>query len=115
MLEQLGDRLPQPRDTSPSLLLDAIATARRDEELAALLRERLGRRETVLAGVVAQARAAGELTDEISTEAMTRFCTMLAAGALVLRGIGLESPDSGEWHALVARLLDALTPSGESS
>jgi hypothetical protein len=35
---------------------------------------------------------------------------MLATGALVLRGLGIEQPDPDDWHALIARLLDALAP-----
>ena len=110
LLEQLGDRLPQPRDSNPSLLIDAIAAARRDDDLAALLRARLGKRESMLADVVARAKDDGSVTDSISTEAFARFCTMLATGAVVLRGLGIEQPDPHDWHALIARLLDALEP-----
>ena len=110
VLERLGDRLPEPRPANPSLLVDAIAAARRDDDLAALLRARLGKREAMLAGVVARAKDDGTVTDEISTDAFARFCTMLATGALVLRGLGIEQPDPDDWHALVARLLDALAP-----
>lgn len=110
VLEQLGDRLPEPRASSPALLLDAIAAARRDDELAALLRERLGKREATLAEVVAQAKRDGSIDDAVSTDAFTRFCTMLATGAVVLRSLGIEQPDPDDWHALVARLLDVLAP-----
>jgi AcrR family transcriptional regulator len=110
VLEQLGDRLPEPRASSPPLLLDAIAAARRDDELAALLRERLGKRESMLAEVVAQAKRDGSFDDAVSTDAFARFCTMLATGALVLRSLGIEQPDPADWHALIARLLDVLAP-----
>jgi AcrR family transcriptional regulator len=110
VLERLGDRLPEPRGTEPPLLLDAVAAARRDDDLAALLRERLERRESMLAGVVARAKHDATLTDTVSTEAFTRFCTMLATGALVMRSLGLAQPDPDDWHALIARLLDALAP-----
>jgi AcrR family transcriptional regulator len=110
VLERLGDRLPAPRAAEPSLLLDAVAAARRDDDLAALLRERLVRRESMLAGVVTQAKHDATLTDTVSTEAFTRFCTMLATGALVMRSLGLDQPDPDDWHALIARLLNALAP-----
>jgi AcrR family transcriptional regulator len=110
LLEQLGDRLPQPRVNNPSLLVDAIAAARRDHDLAALLRARLGKRESMLADVVVRAKHDGSVADSISTDAFARFCTMLATGAVVLRGLGIEQPDADEWHALIARLLDALEP-----
>jgi AcrR family transcriptional regulator len=114
VLERLGDRLPEPREATPSLLVDAVAAARRDDDLAALLRERLGRRESVLGEVVVRAKHDGSFADTIATEAFARFCTMLATGALVLRGLGMEQPDPDDWHALIARLLDALAPPEET-
>jgi AcrR family transcriptional regulator len=98
VLERLGDRLPEPRPDAPSLLLDAVVAARRDDELAALLRERLGRRESMLADVVANAKDDGTFTEAVTTESIARFCTMLATGALVLRGLGIEQPDPDDWH-----------------
>jgi AcrR family transcriptional regulator len=114
VLEQLGDRLPAPRDSTPSLLVDAIAAARRDESLAALLRERLGRRESTLADVVGRAQHDGTITESISTAAFAHFCTMLATGAIVFRSLGIDQPDPDEWHALIARLLDSIASSEET-
>jgi AcrR family transcriptional regulator len=108
VLERLGDRLPAP-STEPSLLVDALAAARRDDDLCALLRDRLARREQLLSTVVERARSDGTVTDAVSADAFARFCTMLTTGALVLRGLGIEQPDPNDWHALIARLLDALT------
>jgi AcrR family transcriptional regulator len=110
LLEQLGDRLPQPRGNNPSLLVDAITAARRDDDLAALLRARLGKREAILADIVVRAKQDGNVDDSLSTNAFARFCTMLATGAVVLRSLGIEQPDPDDWHALIARLLDALAP-----
>ena len=110
VLERLGDRLPEPRAGSPMLLVDAIAAARRDEDLAALLRARLEKREAMVAGVVAQAKRDGSVDDSLSTDAFARFATMLATGALVFRSLGIAQPDPEEWHALIARLLDSLAP-----
>jgi hypothetical protein len=31
----------------------------------------------------------------------------------VMRGLGIDQPDPDDWHALIARLLDALAPSEE--
>jgi AcrR family transcriptional regulator len=114
VLERLGDRLPEPRETPPPLLIDALAAARRDDDLAALLRERLARREAKLADVVVRAKHDGSITDAVSTETFARFCTMLATGALVLRGLGIEQPDPAAWHALIARLLDSLATPEET-
>jgi AcrR family transcriptional regulator len=109
LLERLGDRLPAP-SADPSLLVDALAAARRDDDLSALLRDRLAHREQLLSAVVERARSDGTITESVSTDAFARFCTMLTTGALVLRGLGIEQPNSADWHALIARLLDALAP-----
>ena len=109
LLAELGDRLPTP-SSQPSLLVDAIAAARRDGDLSALLRDRLARREQLLADVVARAKSDGTVADDVSTDAFARFCTMLATGALVQRALGTDQPDPTEWHALIARLLDSLAP-----
>ena len=66
----------------------------------------------MVAGVIASAKDDGSVTDAVSTDAFAHFCMMLATGALVLRGLGIDQPDPDDWHALVARLLDALSPSG---
>jgi AcrR family transcriptional regulator len=110
VLERLADRLPEPRDATPALLIDAIAAARRDDDLAALLRDRLATREAMLAEVVERARDDGAITDAISTDTFTHFCTMLATGALVMRTLGIEQPQPDEWHGLIAHLLDSLAP-----
>ncbi len=47
LLELLGDQLVRPARARP-LLIDAIAAARRDDELAGALRDRLGARERVI-------------------------------------------------------------------
>jgi AcrR family transcriptional regulator len=113
LLAQLGDRLPRTaaERAEPSLLVDALAAARRDDDLAALLRDRLAQREQLLSAVVARAKSDGTIGDAVSTDAFARFCTMLTTGALVLRGLGIEQLDPNEWHALIARLLDTLAPS----
>ncbi|HEX4493738.1 MAG TPA: TetR/AcrR family transcriptional regulator [Acidimicrobiia bacterium] len=109
LLAELGDRLPAS-GAEPSLLVDALAAARRDDDLAALLRDRLGQRAQLLATVVARAQTDGTITDAVSADAFAHFCTMLTTGALVLRGLGIEQPNPADWHALIARLLDALAP-----
>jgi AcrR family transcriptional regulator len=113
LLELLGDRLVQPRDQIP-LLLDAVAAARRDDELATALRNRLGQREQVLSDLVERAKRQGAVDDDVDTAALARFCLTLAMGAVVLRTIDAAPPDSDAWHDLIARLLDAVTPEESS-
>ena len=107
LLELLGDMLVRPRQ-QPPLLIDAVAAARRDAELASALRRRLGEREAAIAELVGRAKEEGSIDPAIETDVLTRFCVTLAMGAVVMRTLRAEPPDGDAWHQLIARLLDAL-------
>jgi AcrR family transcriptional regulator len=106
-LEMLGDRLFEPRQGQP-LLIDAIAAARRDPELAGALRHRLDTREGVLVELVERAQGRGVLDPTIEAPAFARFCLTLAMGALVMRTLQMPAPDGSAWHVIITRLLDAV-------
>jgi len=107
-LELLGDQLVRPR-RQPPLLIDAVAAARRDENLAAALRERLDERARVLVDVVERAKADGALDPTLDSEVFARFGLTLAMGALVMRTLQIDAPPEGAWHDLISRLLDAIS------
>lgn len=109
VLEALGSRIATPQHARP-LLLDAVVASTRDPELATLLRELVDRRHAQFADLVERGRADGTLDSTLSSAAISRLCMTLALGSLVTRALDLEAPDPAEWDALVARLLDALTP-----
>lgn len=113
LLELLGDRLVQRR-AQVSLLIDAIAAARRDPELAGALRHRLDAREGAIGELVERAKDDGIVDGDVDTATFARFAMTLAMGALVMRTLDASPPDPDEWHALIARLLDALSPSEEN-
>jgi len=108
LLEMLGNQLVQPR-RQPPLLIDAIAAARRDDDLAAALRERLGARADVLSGIVDRAKVDGSIDPALDSATFARFGITLAMGALVLRTLDVDAPPEGAWHDLISRLLDAIT------
>jgi AcrR family transcriptional regulator len=112
LLELLGDQLVRPRDDVP-LLIDAVAAARRDDELASALRERLDARERVIAELVTRAKADGSIDDELDTDVFARFCLTLAMGALVMRTLKAAPPEGDAWHALISRLLDAVSENSQ--
>ncbi len=107
-LELLGDQLVRPR-RQPPLLIDAVAAARRDDDLAAALRERLEVRERMLVDVVDRAKSEGALDPALDSEVFARFGLTLAMGALVLRTLKVDAPAEGAWHELISRLLDAVS------
>jgi AcrR family transcriptional regulator len=108
LLELLGDRLVGTR-RQPPLLIDAIAAARRDDELAGALRDRLDQRERVLADIVERAKADGAIDPALDSAVFARFGLTLAMGALVLRTLSIDAPAEGAWHELISRLLDAIS------
>jgi AcrR family transcriptional regulator len=108
LLEILGDRLVQPREQTP-LLLDAVAAARRDEQLAGALRERLGAREAIIGDLLDRAKRDGTFANDVDTAAFARFCMTLAMGAVVMRTLQTPAPDGDAWHNLISRLLDAVS------
>jgi AcrR family transcriptional regulator len=114
LLEVLGDRLVQRRE-QPSLLLDAIVAGRRDDSLAAMLRDRLDARSELVGSIIDGSKRDGSVDPDIDTGVLARFCMTLALGALALRAIEVESPDPEEWHGLIARLLDACGPVDDSN
>jgi AcrR family transcriptional regulator len=107
-LELLGDHIVRPQN-KPPLVIDAIAAARRDENLAAALRERFAARESILVGVVDRAKADGTIDPALDSEVFARFGLTLAMGALVMRTLAIEAPAEGAWHDLISRLLDAIS------
>jgi AcrR family transcriptional regulator len=108
LLELLGDRLVSTRP-QPPLLIDAISAARRDQELARALRDRLGTRERLLVDIVERAKVDGTIDPALDSEVFARFGLTLAMGALVLRTLQVEAPPEGAWHELISRLLDAVS------
>jgi AcrR family transcriptional regulator len=107
-LELLGDQLVRPR-RQPPLLIDAIAAARRDDDLAAALRERLDAREAVLVDLVERGKREGSIDPALDSGVFARFGLTLAMGALVMRTLQMEAPPEGAWHDLISRLLDAVS------
>jgi hypothetical protein len=91
------------------LLIDAIAAARRDKDLAAALRDRFAARERVLVDVVDRAKADGAIDPALDSDVFARFGLTLAMGALVMRTLDIDAPAEGAWHELISRLLDAIS------
>ena len=99
-LEMLGDQLVQPR-RQPPLLIDAIAAARRDDELAAALRERLDER----AERARRHRRSGEGRRHDRSRARLRRRSRVSGSRSrwvrsVLRTLDVEAPAEGAWHEL---------------
>src|SRR5262245_59978698 len=116
LIEQLdADLTRRATATRPSLLLDAIVAARRDPELAAMLRRRIAAREAMFAELFARALQDGAITPQVDRATFARYCMHVAMGALVLRTLDLAPPDQPAWDALIHQLVGALAPTQEDN
>src|SRR5262245_45774637 len=105
-----------PNARERTLLLDAIVAARRDPDLAAVLRGRAQHRRTQLSELVAGAQRVGTVDRAVDPDAVSRLCTVIALGSVVARALDLPAPDPDTWGDLVDRIVAAVaSPSPEDT
>jgi AcrR family transcriptional regulator len=100
--------LTDPFDEGQALLLEAFVAARRDPEVAQLMRERLDHRAQTFAALVEDAKASGLVAEELDTEAIVRFCHAVGFGFLLFGAIDLQPPRAAPWEQLIEQLVRAL-------
>ncbi|WP_419933356.1 TetR/AcrR family transcriptional regulator [Candidatus Poriferisodalis sp.] len=101
-------------DAARNLMLEACVMARRDSSLSAEVAQSLDVEAAVLAEVVEQGKAAGDIDADLSTEAIVFACQALGLGARLAaaaapREIGLPSLD--DWRELMTRFVESIGPS----
>jgi AcrR family transcriptional regulator len=105
-------------DSGQALLLEAFVAARREPELAAMLREVITEQSDELNMLIEEAKRAGTLDSDLDSFSVVRFCHVVALGFLLFGALGLERPDPAPWEALIGRLIGAVgpqpTPGGEA-
>ena len=111
LLLAAGRLLPRRRDARGYLIVEALAAARRDEDVARPLRDYVGERAGWIAGLVRAAQAGGELDPALSPDALAHFCFLLSMGSALVTP-DLHAVDDGQWAALLTRLVAALAPTG---
>lgn len=109
LLLVIGRTLPRRRDARGYLIVEALAAARRDEDVAGPMRDYVGERADWLSGLVEVAQSGGELDPALSPNALAHFCLLLAMGSALLPP-DLHAVDDQEWTALLARVVSALAP-----
>ena len=90
------------------LVVEAYSAAWRDPEIGVLVRQRLERIETVIAGLGEQARAAGELASDVDPATLARYGMAVALGYHLIHTAGVPDPDRESWTRLVDRVLSCL-------
>jgi AcrR family transcriptional regulator len=111
LLLVVGRRLPRRRDARGYLIVEALVAARRDQDVARLMRDDVGERADWLAGLMRLAQAAGELDPTLSPSALAHFCLLLAMGSTLITP-DLHEVDDQEWATLLTRVVTALAPVG---
>ena len=111
LLAELGSHLldrDDPADAQGGLLIEAIVASRRDRQVADLVRGLIDQRLEALSGLVERARGEGSVGGGVGTDALSRFCLVLALGSLLYTSVGLEEPADDEWSSLIRRFVASL-------
>ncbi|MFF3326762.1 TetR/AcrR family transcriptional regulator [Streptomyces sp. NPDC002889] len=105
LLEMITTDLSDPRRrTWAPLVSEALAAARRDDEVARRVHAALRRAETRLTDLVELAQQDGSLTAEVDGAACARLVLCASLGVDVLTAVNFEGPDRKAWTALMHRI-----------
>lgn len=108
-----GHELPTARRATRPLLFEAMVAARRDPEVAALLRRRLMKFRSLVAHAIASGQHGGSVASDVDADAAAEFCQALGMGFLLMEAVGLPHAGDAEWRDLIDRLVDSITPGDE--
>ncbi|HEX6237168.1 MAG TPA: TetR/AcrR family transcriptional regulator [Acidimicrobiales bacterium] len=95
-------------DDGQALLFEAFVAARRDPEVAGMLRRVIHQRADTLTALVDEAKRTGAIDPDLDTLSIVRFCHAVGLGFLLLGAIDLSRPEPGPWEALIDRLVTAV-------
>ena len=108
LLAELGSHLldePLPNDRQAGLLIEAFVAARRDDDLATLVRSLIDERVASIGTIVERAQVEGSVGADVDADALTRFALVLALGSLLYTSIGIDRPDQDAWGSLIRRIV----------
>jgi AcrR family transcriptional regulator len=107
----IGRSLPNRRDARGHLIVEALVAARRDADVARLMRDYVGERAGWLAGLVRIAQAADGLDAALAPNALAHLCLVLSIGSALVPP-DLHAVGDEEWAELLARIAAAFAPPG---
>ena len=105
-------------DEAGNLMLEACVSARRDPSLRADLARALDIEADVLTLIVDHGKAAGEIDQTLSTEAIVLSCQTLSLGirlAALAKPRSSGPPTEAAWKDLMARFIASIRPTGANS
>jgi AcrR family transcriptional regulator len=97
-------------DNGKALLLEAFVAARREPELAEMLRQVMEDQERDLTLLIDAAKTTGGLDPELDSFSVVRFCHALALGFLLFGALGVDRPEPEPWDELIGRLIRSVAP-----
>lgn len=95
-------------DTGTALLLEAFVAARRNAEVAAMLKERMDDRRARLVAVIEGAKADGGISDDLDTDSLVAFCHAVGFGFLLFGTVDYPMPSGDAWTHLITHLVTAI-------
>jgi len=100
------------REKSPmqGVLLEAFVAARRDPEVAAVLRAQFDDRRRRLAALIDVGKANGLIDPDLDTQSIVHFAHAVGLGFLAYEAIGATHPATEPWEAVISRVVTALDP-----
>ena len=105
-------RSPSPMQ---GVLLEAFVAARRDPDVAEVLRRQFDDRRERLAGLLELGKQHGLIDPTLDTYSIVHFAHAVGLGFLAYDAIGVVHPDPAAWEAVIARVVAALDPSDPTS
>ena len=95
-------------DNGQALLLEAFVAARREPEVASMLRRVVEERAEHLIELINDGKRTGGIDPSLDTLSMVRFCHAVGLGFLLFGAIDLGRPTAAPWEALISRLVGAV-------
>jgi AcrR family transcriptional regulator len=92
------------------VLLEAFVAARRDPEVAAVLRTQFDDRRQRLANLIEVGKANGLIDPELDTYSIVHFAHAVGLGFLAYEAIGARHPAPEPWEAVIGRVVTSLDP-----
>lgn len=95
-------------DNGQALLLEAFVAARRDPEVAGMLRRAVEARADEMTELIEEAKRTGAIDPALDTLAVVRFCHAVGLGFLLFGAIDLPRPKAEPWEDLIGLLIKAV-------
>jgi AcrR family transcriptional regulator len=95
-------------DNGQALLLEAFVAARRDPEVAVMLRRAVEHVADEMTELIEEAKRTGAIDSSLDTLAIVRFCHAVGLGFLLFGAIDLPRPEAGPWEDLIGLLIRAV-------